>query len=133
MEGLAPGDAATRRLASAGGRLAVATGRLQLLDPRRRVAGAWAAMARVGWERPVRMRCDRAAEALAQRGRTLEALSPQRVLERGYSVVRTTAGAVVRRAGQVSAGDELAVQLASGRLSATVDHLDEEQAPGGGR
>ena len=48
------------RLAAAAGRVAVDGGRLQLLHPRRRTAGAAAAMARVDWERPVRARWARA-------------------------------------------------------------------------
>ncbi|HMC52179.1 MAG TPA: exodeoxyribonuclease VII large subunit, partial [Acidimicrobiales bacterium] len=113
------------RLAAAAGRVAVDGGRLQLLHPRRRTAGAAAAMARVDWERPVRARWARAADALAERRRTLDVLSPQRVLDRGYAVVRTPAGEVVRRAAQVSEGDELRVQLAAGRLSARVGEVRE--------
>ena len=55
----------------------------------------------------------------------LDALSPQRVLERGYAVVRTPSGVVVRRAGQVSAGDDIRVQLAAGALSAVVSDAEE--------
>jgi exodeoxyribonuclease VII large subunit len=54
----------------------------------------------------------------------MDALSPVRVLERGYAVVRAAAdGAVVRSAGDVAAGAALDVQLASGRLAATVDEV----------
>jgi len=123
--------AARARLASAAGRLAGAGDRLRLLHPRRRVVEAAAAMARVGWERPVPARLHRAAGALGERGRTLEALSPQRVLERGYAVVRTASGEVLRRAALAAAGQELGVQLAAGRLSARVTAVHEVVGDGG--
>jgi len=63
-----------------------------------------------------------AARLDGQRQR-MEALSPARVLERGYAVVRTATGEVVRRADQVGQGDKVAVELAAGRLAATVDEV----------
>ncbi|HEX2699620.1 MAG TPA: exodeoxyribonuclease VII large subunit, partial [Acidimicrobiales bacterium] len=53
--------------------------------------------------------------------RHLDALSPARVLERGYAVVRTEDGAVVRDAAGVAVGTRLEVELASGRLGARVE------------
>ncbi|MDQ1401778.1 MAG: exodeoxyribonuclease large subunit [Actinomycetota bacterium] len=53
----------------------------------------------------------------------LEALSPARVLERGYAVVRTADGAVVRSSSGVAVGDRLLVTVASGRLGASVDEV----------
>ncbi len=51
---------------------------------------------------------------------TLEALSPERVLERGYAVVRSHAGAVVRSPAQVAVGDGLDIRVAAGRVDAVV-------------
>ena len=66
-------------------------------------------------------RLTRAAGRLAALEGRLESLSPRRVLERGYAVVREGAtGAVVRHAGQVAPGDHLTVLLAHGALQATV-------------
>ncbi len=63
----------------------------------------------------------RAGGRLAAVEARLEGLSPRRVLERGYAVVREAgSGAVVRRAGQVASGDELTVLLAEGTLTVTV-------------
>jgi exodeoxyribonuclease VII large subunit len=60
----------------------------------------------------------------------LEGLSPHRVLARGYAVVREEAGgAVVRHAGQVRPGDDLAVLLADGSLAVTVRQTREEVQP----
>ncbi|HWC15873.1 MAG TPA: exodeoxyribonuclease VII large subunit [Terriglobales bacterium] len=50
----------------------------------------------------------------------LEALSPLKILERGYSVVFDPAGKLVTDSGQVSVGDELNVRLARGTLDARV-------------
>ena len=49
------------------------------------------------------------------------ALSPAATLARGYAVVQTASGAVVRDAEQTGSGDQLAVRLAEGRLDVTVD------------
>jgi len=50
----------------------------------------------------------------------LDERSPLRVLERGYAIVYDATGNVVRAAEQVAIGDEVAVQLARGRLAAEV-------------
>jgi exodeoxyribonuclease VII large subunit len=63
-----------------------------------------------------------AATALSAAKREMEALSPVRVLERGYAVVRS-AGAVVRDASSVAPGAALDIQVAAGRLAATVDEV----------
>ncbi|HEV7888950.1 MAG TPA: exodeoxyribonuclease VII large subunit [Acidimicrobiales bacterium] len=63
---------------------------------------------------------------LAAEWRQVEALSPVRVLERGYSVVRTADGSVVRRAGQVAPGQLIDVQVAAGRMGARVEETTGE-------
>ena len=85
-------------------RLDVARARLRAAHPRARLAGA--------------------AERLAALRRELDALSPARVLERGYAIVRTADGTVVRRASQVATGDPLTVGLAHGRLGTRVEEVD---------
>ena len=63
---------------------------------------------------------DRGAAALdSLRGR-LRALSPQATLDRGYAVLRTPDGGVVRDADDVAAGDLLEARLAAGRLALEV-------------
>ena len=54
-------------------------------------------------------------QSAAQR---LQAYSPVAVLERGYSIVTTLNGVIVRDSSQVADGDTLEVQLARGRLRA---------------
>ncbi|MEY2426227.1 MAG: exodeoxyribonuclease large subunit, partial [Actinomycetota bacterium] len=51
---------------------------------------------------------------------TLDALDPARVLERGFAVVRTASGAVVRDASQLSSGDAVRVTVAAGSFVADV-------------
>jgi exodeoxyribonuclease VII large subunit len=51
----------------------------------------------------------------------LDALSPLRVLERGYSLVRTSEGHVVTDADQVSPGEKVEVRLARGTLGCAVE------------
>jgi len=61
-------------------------------------------------------------EQLLGMHRRLEALSPQSVLDRGYSVVsHHDSGAVVRSTTQVSAGDAIDVRVSDGRFKGTVD------------
>ncbi len=48
-------------------------------------------------------------------------LAPERTLARGFSITRTTHGAVVRRPEQVKSGDRLIHQLAGGALASRVE------------
>lgn len=63
-------------------------------------------------------------DGLARSAATLEALSPLRVLGRGYSIVKDEAGHVVADAGRLRAGDRIGVTLGAGRLAATVDSVE---------
>ena len=69
----------------------------------------------------------RQAEAsLEQMGQRLSALSPEAVLGRGYSITRDAAtGAVLRSSDGTAAGRRLDIRLASGRLGAIVDQVNE--------
>ena len=51
----------------------------------------------------------------------LENASPQTILDRGYSMVTDNKGNVIRNETQVSAGDEIKITLAKGKLSASVN------------
>jgi len=54
----------------------------------------------------------------------LDALSPLRVLDRGYSITQTAGGVVINSSAMVRPGDVLGIRLASGRLNATVDSVE---------
>jgi exodeoxyribonuclease VII large subunit len=135
------GRAARAGVAVAAGRLDRAGDHLRLLHPHRRLGEArrrlvavdWQAPAlrrlegaarsldAVEWRAPLGLRVTAAAERVAADRRHLTALSPSRVLERGYAVVRVPGGGVVRRADQVISGTALDVQLARGRLTVRVE------------
>ena len=68
-------------------------------------------------ERALRMRLERRRSALEQLTGKLDALSPLRVLERGYSIVREPGekGAVIRSAAQIHQGQELSIRFYDGQ------------------
>ncbi|HLW72004.1 MAG TPA: exodeoxyribonuclease VII large subunit [Candidatus Binataceae bacterium] len=73
----------------------------------------------------MRVRLEVARARLAAEARRLDAISPLRVLERGYAVVTDPRdGRVVTDAGPVALGDELILRLARGRLRAAVIQRD---------
>jgi len=66
------------------------------------------------------------SQLAARRARTerltaqLEALSPVRILERGYALVFDASGALVKDVSQLAAGSEISAQVARGRFTAEV-------------
>ncbi len=116
------GDSLSTRLDRTRRRFEVAGARLASVDLRGRVKQARLRLEQRAAE--LRVRVERAL--LAQRRRIerlmtqLDERSPLRVLERGYAMVTDASGTIVRDAAQVSPGDEIAVQLWRGRLSAEV-------------
>lgn len=104
-------------------RVDVAAARIRHLDMRRVLAG-------------MRHQADRSAMHLVQLTRrtlaekrarleraasTLNALSPNRILERGYAVVFDASGRLVRDAAQVVAGDVVETRVAKGSFKSTVN------------
>lgn len=55
----------------------------------------------------------------------LDAMSPLKVLTRGYAVAQTKDGTVLRSVKQVSTGDEIGIAVGDGTLSATVSRVKE--------
>lgn len=114
-------------LGVAGRRLERVGDRLSLLHPRARV-GAARGLLDAEWRRACvvpRARVSAARLSLAAEWRQVEALSPARVLERGYAVVRRSSdGAVVRSASALAAGDGVSVQVATGRFGARVEDVE---------
>ena len=51
----------------------------------------------------------------------LHHLNPVRVMERGYSVVRNGAGAIVKSSAQIAVGDELGLTFATGEAMTIVE------------
>ena len=56
--------------------------------------------------------------------RTVRALDPRRVLERGYSITRTADGQVLRWVGDAAVGDELVTELATGRVASRIERVE---------
>ena len=114
-----------RRLGLAAGGL-VARERVQLEHRRTRASrGARALIAAaghrveelVGWISPrVRRFLAQAGERTVQRGRRLDLVDPRRVLERGYSILRTAEGTVLQDAGLAPAGTLVRARLKRGSL-----------------
>jgi exodeoxyribonuclease VII large subunit len=57
----------------------------------------------------------------------LDAMSPLKVLSRGYAMVQSEDGAVVRSVQQVRPQDCIQISLSDGAISATVQNIKEEQ------
>lgn len=74
---------------------------------------------RLGLSQAMARLLEQASQTLKLRREVLEALSPEAALKRGYALVRQ-AGKVVKSAKGLKAGDELAIRLIDGQISATV-------------
>ena len=76
------------------------------------------------WARRLReaahRRIDDSATTLARIGAHLKHLSPQHVLERGYSIATTSDGTIVRGSAQIAVGEDLRLTLAQGWVDAQV-------------
>ena len=66
-------------------------------------------------------------QGLQQRRELLEALSPQRLLRRGFALVRAPNGQLLRSIKQIGSGDSFQVELADGRLQAQVTDVTPAQ------
>jgi exodeoxyribonuclease VII large subunit len=89
--------------------------RLQLERAKGRVEAAWASI-----ERVIRAHMSRRRESLEISAAALNQLSPVKVLERGYAVVFTAEGRLLKDAADAPVGSDIRVRLAAGRLGATV-------------
>jgi exodeoxyribonuclease VII large subunit len=61
-----------------------------------------------------RTACERMSGALSH-------LNPEATLARGYSIVRDSAGNIVRASSQLQAGDEIRLRFGSGSASGHID------------
>jgi exodeoxyribonuclease VII large subunit len=76
-----------------------------------------------------RRRFDALAHQMARVRDALDLLNPQRILERGYSIVQTAQGEIVRRPEQAPAGTGLNIQFAQGSVRAKVEQVLDHGAP----
>lgn len=121
-------DAATQRLGRPSQHMAQQRLRLSQLGQRmrygmlmkvQRQAQSYQAM-EADFSQKTQRQLQRHRQRLEQLGLRLELLNPQRVLERGYSVLTTPSGQVVSRVGQAPVGAALKALLADGSLDVTV-------------
>jgi exodeoxyribonuclease VII large subunit len=103
---------------------ALATGILHH-DPRQKLAHARAHLG------DFRSRLDRSFERLTESSRSqlrsldarLHSLSPLAVLDRGYALVLSPEGTVVRSTSQIAAGNRLTTRLADGSFTSSVETI----------
>ena len=114
------------QLAARRAELAKLETRLRRSDPAPRLAARRAELRRLegAMAAAAGRALDRRRAAFAQGVARLDALSPLRVLERGYALA-THDGRVVTEAASVKPGDRLDLRFARGRARATVDEVDE--------
>ena len=70
-------------------------------------------------------RCNERCISLAA---TLDAMSPLKVLSRGYAMAQNVQGTVIRKAEQIIVGETLQLQFFDGKVLATVTEKEEEVA-----
>lgn len=100
--------------------------RLDSTYPGARLGYCSTRLSALGWRRHTWEALGRAEGRLSAELRHLRALSPDRTLERGYAVVTTSGGRVVRQATEVRTGESIGIRLARGRLSAAVSEVGGE-------
>jgi len=74
-------------------------------------------------------RLDRAVDEIDHLGRQVRSLSPLATLERGYAVVQTADGGIVRAPEQTAVGDALSVRVAGGRFGVERAETDPYTPP----
>jgi exodeoxyribonuclease VII large subunit len=113
----------SKRLDAAHGRVTDLDARLRSRDLRLRLAQDAARLdrARRKMQELMRIRLDRARMSVGPLSARLGALSPLNVLERGYSIVETADGRVLRDSAGAAVGDEVRIRLLRGRIGARVE------------
>jgi exodeoxyribonuclease VII large subunit len=112
------------------GRLA---GRLEHRSPVRALERLEARRAQFGLrlQNALRRRLDRLQSRLGAAGRALHSVSPLATLGRGYSILTTADGSVIRDAAQVQVDERVEARLHKGKLTCKVLHRDESRSEGG--
>ena len=105
------------RLRELGHRLALAAPDIRLLDGRRHELGS-------RLDRATSRRMEVLMMALQRQRENLDHLNPCSVLERGYSIAYAPDGTVVRNSGQISIGEVIRVEFATGWSDALVEKKD---------
>ncbi|WP_089843745.1 exodeoxyribonuclease VII large subunit [Granulicella pectinivorans] len=115
-------SASERRLRVAGQRLATLSARLHRQDLRVRLARAGLRLeaANASLARASKLIITRRETQLTHATVRLQALSPLAVLDRGYALVYSAEGVLLRNANETKLGEQIRARLAIGAVSATV-------------
>lgn len=73
----------------------------------------------------IRKQVESRAKAVNVRSASLDALSPLKVLGRGYSITQNDAGAVIRSVDEVGDGDRVQIRIADGKLVTRVESREK--------
>ena len=76
-------------------------------------------------QRAMKVRLDQLNAKVQQFAATLEALSPLKVLERGYSIVENEKGLAIRSSDKIQTGDLLKIRLHKGSVLTIVKQKSE--------
>lgn len=108
-------------------RLAQAQYRLQHVAPTARVARLGARMdgQHTRLIQAMRTRLRQAEHRLALQAQRLDAISPLPTLQRGYAIVQTEAGHVVRDAATLQVGEKIGIRFAAGTIGARVEDIEK--------
>ena len=74
----------------------------------------------------MKMVLERQGKGLENMAGRLDAMSPLKVLSRGYSITQNSRGEAVKQARHLQPGDHITVRLHQGRVSALVEHVEED-------
>ncbi len=109
--------------------------RLNRAHPRRRIDAQRALLVglRQALEATIKRAADRRRRAIETCTHKLEALSPLKVLDRGFSLTQDARGHLVTRADQVRPGDAIRVRLRDGALAAEVASATSDPEAGAKR
>ncbi|MBV8046378.1 MAG: exodeoxyribonuclease VII large subunit [Paludibacterium sp.] len=108
-------------------RLGLAQNRFRLVRPDLTLAGERLAQQRAMLVRAMSQTMQNRRQTLARHAALLASYNPQAVLARGYAIVQTEKGEVVKSAANLRQGQRLQLQLAEGRTEALVDHRAQQQ------
>lgn len=79
-------------------------------------------------EASMRQRMDRADQSLKQASRLLESTSFQRTLERGFAIVSSAEGGIIRSRDALHEGEEIAIRFADGQRQAMINKDGDQTA-----
>jgi exodeoxyribonuclease VII large subunit len=92
---------------------------MTLVDERRQLCDELADQ----MQRAIRLQHERLQRTVQATAGTLDALSPLKVLSRGYSLTTTSEGSVVRSVSDVSSGDAIRTRTSDGTIQSVVSEI----------